>query len=445
MKKIIASTIFNFSFLIFNCFSQQPGWEKVPSGTTTELNSIFFYDYEVGFACGNSGMVIKSIDSGKTWETLQTPVTYDLNDLYVFNDSTLCVVGDSGTIIFSVEGGNNWYVGSYFITEDYYSISFSGNNGILGGSSQTIVRAEFEVTSITFYGVQSGFFGGGFYGAYMLSPQIGFVAGENSIFQPLLGITTDSGVNWDFTAFYLNSNEGRATGVDFTDMNTGYVSARVWDGTGAISKTTDGGNNWTSTMFSNPLWSVDFPISGASQVGYSAGDVGTILKTYNAGANWQQQNTGTSLKLNKVFFLDLDNGFAVGENGIILRTTTGGEPTTFVENENQSPHTFQLFQNYPNPFNPSTKIKYSIPFVEKHRDASLLVTLKVYDVLGNEIATLVNEELPVGEYEVEFKTSSIKHHPSSGVYFYQLLVSASQSIDGKVGSFIQTKKMIFLK
>jgi len=294
MKKIIALLILHYLFLIFNCFAQQLGWEIIPSGTSVELNSIHFYDYETGYACGNSGVVVKSVDSGKTWQSVQTPVTNDLNDLFVFNDSTLCVVGDSATIIFSLEGGNHWYIGPYFLTEDYYSISFSGANGIIGGSSQTIVRAVFESTSITFYGVQSGFFGGGFWGAHMLSPQIGFVAGENSIFQPLLGRTTDSGINWDFVSFYLNGNEGRVTGVDFADQLIGFVSARVWDGHGAISKTTDNGNNWATTFFNNPLSGIDFPISGASQVGYSVGDSGTILKTYNAGENWQEQISGTT-------------------------------------------------------------------------------------------------------------------------------------------------------
>ena len=437
MKKIIAGTIFNFSFLLFNCFAQRPGWEIIPSGTTEELNSIFFYDYEVGFACGNSGTVLKSIDSGKTWQSLQTPITNDLNDLFVFNDSTLCVVGDSGTIIFSVEGGNNWYVGSSFLTENYYSMSFSGTNGILGGSSQTIAWGLYSGTELIWIEIQSGFFGGGFWGAYMLSPQIGFVAGENTIFQPLFGKTTDSGVNWDFTAFYLNTNEGRATGVDFTDLNTGYVSASVWDGTGAIAKTTDGGSNWISTMFTNPLWSIDFPISGASQVGYAVGSEGTILKTYNAGMNWLPQQSGTNIKLNKVHFKDFDFGFAVGNGGIILRTTTGGEPATFVENENQSPYSFELFQNYPNPFNPSTIIKFTIPSVETRHASSLqMVTLKVFDILGNEIATLVNEEKSPGTYEVEFNVAQISRPEiSSGVYFYQL----------QAGQFLEIKKMILIK
>lgn len=93
---------------------------------------------------------------------------------------------------------------------------------------------------------------------------------------------------------------------------------------------------------------------------------------------------------------------------------------------------FKLEQNYPNPFNPSTKIKFNIPNVDTRHASSLqMVTLKVYDILGNEIATLVNEELSPGEYEVEFKAASI----SSGVYFYKI----------QAGEFISVRKMILQK
>ncbi|MCK7516473.1 MAG: T9SS type A sorting domain-containing protein [Ignavibacteriales bacterium] len=86
-----------------------------------------------------------------------------------------------------------------------------------------------------------------------------------------------------------------------------------------------------------------------------------------------------------------------------------GSSVVPVEVEVASPSTFSLEQNYPNPFNPSTKIKYSVT-------QSSNVVLKIYDVLGNEVATLVNEEKPAGSYEVEFNPSSL----TSGVYFYKL-------------------------
>ncbi|MBE0539216.1 MAG: PQQ-dependent sugar dehydrogenase, partial [Ignavibacterium sp.] len=89
---------------------------------------------------------------------------------------------------------------------------------------------------------------------------------------------------------------------------------------------------------------------------------------------------------------------------------------------------FQLYQNYPNPFNPTTKISWQSP-------ENGWQTLKVYDILGNEVATLVNEEKPAGIYEVEFNATSGTKNPASGIYFYQL----------RVGEFIQTKKMTLIK
>ena len=99
------------------------------------------------------------------------------------------------------------------------------------------------------------------------------------------------------------------------------------------------------------------------------------------------------------------------------------------EYETESVTIFSLLQNYPNPFNPTTKIKYSISSV----GASLmkLVQLKVYDILGNEIVTLVNEYKPAGNYKVEFNGTGLP----SGVYFYQL----------KAGNYIETKKMVLLR
>ena len=94
------------------------------------------------------------------------------------------------------------------------------------------------------------------------------------------------------------------------------------------------------------------------------------------------------------------------------------------ENTGNQPNTFSLDQNYPNPFNPTTKIKYSIPSASR-------TTLKVYDILGMEVATLVNSEKPAGTYEVTFNAALL----SSGVYFYKL----------QSGGFLQTRKMIILK
>jgi len=101
-----------------------------------------------------------------------------------------------------------------------------------------------------------------------------------------------------------------------------------------------------------------------------------------------------------------------------------GSPVVDVDQEIINPTQFAIYQNYPNPFNPSTTINFVIP-------KSSFVNLKVYDVLGNEVAVLVNEEKPAGSYEVKFDALQL----SSGIYFYRI----------QSGSFVETKKMILLK
>lgn len=111
-----------------------------------------------------------------------------------------------------------------------------------------------------------------------------------------------------------------------------------------------------------------------------------------------------------------------------LRFYENPEVFTSIEDEENFPTEFSLKQNYPNPFNPATSIRYTI-------GSRQFVQLKVYDILGNEIATLVDEEKPAGNYEIEFNPVYSIKNPASGIYFYQL----------KAGDYTQTKKMILIK
>ena len=100
------------------------------------------------------------------------------------------------------------------------------------------------------------------------------------------------------------------------------------------------------------------------------------------------------------------------------------EPVSVDEQNNELPVEYKLLNNYPNPFNPSTVISYQLP-------ANSPVTLKIFDVLGREIATLVNKQQQPGNYKINFNANNL----ASGIYFYML----------KAGNFIQTKKMILLR
>jgi hypothetical protein len=122
------------------------------------------------------------------------------------------------------------------------------------------------------------------------------------------------------------------------------------------------------------------------------------------------------------------NSGIINTDGVAWRSTGAVN----VENEDQIPTEYSLSQNYPNPFNPSTSIKYAVGNKQ-------FVQLKVYDVLGNEVATLVNEEKPAGSYEVNFNASRL----SSGVYFYRLHTGDPSASSGQ--GFVETKKMILIK
>jgi hypothetical protein len=228
--------------------------------------------------------------------------------------------------------------------------------------------------------------------------------------------TTNGGTTWTEQTSGTNN---WLNGVSFTDANMG--TAVGWRGT--ILRTTNGGTTWTEQTSGTTERLEDVSFTDANN-GTVVGFGGTILRTTNGGTTWTEQTSGTNNWLSSVSFTDANNGWAVASNGTILHTTNGG--VSFVEEEqiDEMPTIYFLSNNFPNPFNPSTKIKYSIP-------QSSNVVIKVFDILGNEIETLINEEKSAGTYEVKWNAENLP----SGVYFYQL----------NAGEFVNTKKMILLK
>jgi Secretion system C-terminal sorting domain len=151
----------------------------------------------------------------------------------------------------------------------------------------------------------------------------------------------------------------------------------------------------------------------------------------NSQINWSALSSfGISGSTNSITITSAGQSFAGTSSNESSKVISGflaytSSNVTGVSDEKEIiPTVYKLNQNYPNPFNPSTTIRYSIP-------KTSLVTLKVYDVLGREVAALVNEEKPLGTYQVNFDASSL----ASGIYFYKI----------QAGSFVETKKMILLK
>jgi len=314
---LVLSLVFYSSVTVF------AQWFAANSGTTSNLNRGYLLDSGVGFVVGDAGTIVKTTDAGMTWSPLTSGTTNALHDVYFFDVTQGIAVGEQGLILRTTDGGIGWQDVASRVRDTLRSVSFSGVNGISGGDSQTILYSTDAGAS--WNPGQTGFFGPPFFGAHMLNSTTGFVAGQNAIFQPLIGNTTDGGASWDFHAFYFDGNEGGCTDVFFFDQNTGVVSGTVFDGSGAIARTTDGGTNWSTLFFDQFLQGLAFPQPSS---GFAVGWGGRILHSTDAGITWTDQTSGTSANLNDVAFAtDALRGISVGDGGTILSTANGGEPS----------------------------------------------------------------------------------------------------------------------
>jgi hypothetical protein len=191
-----------------------------------------------------------------------------------------------------------------------------------------------------------------------------------------------------------------------------------------LLKSTDKGLSWLpADLYPNQVLSVIAESDTSLFAGTYYFGVSGLYYSPDNGETWENKNEG----IENIPVLS----FAFNEEGYLFAGTylqgvyKSRDILTGIKGKNNvGEHSFYLNQNYPNPFNPHTKIKYSVPQTSK-------VQIKVFDVLGKELETLVNEEKPAGSYEIDFNASELP----SGVYFYQL----------KAGKFIQTKKMILLR
>ena len=158
-------------------------------------------------------------------------------------------------------------------------------------------------------------------------------------------------------------------------------------------------------------------------VGWLSGENGFILVTSDGGYTWKNQITPTNNLLSNIVFVNGYTGWATGANGTILKSTLGIQ-SGIVKQTGYIPDGFLLHQNFPNPFNPATKIKFNVT-------KSGIVKIIVYDIIGREVQTLVNERLQPGTYETTFEGSRL----TSGVYFYRLITD----------EYSDTKKMLLIK
>ena len=244
----------------------------------------------------------------------------------------------------------------------------------------------------------------------------GYISGGSATAGVVLK-TIDGGSNW---IQLPETGSNWLFGIYFSDPVTGWTGGI----NGTMLYTSNGGSNWISQTSgtSNRIVSLSFK---DNNTGWAAGYAGTILHTTNGGNLWTPQISTTTENLWFVDFIDSNLGWAAGWNGTILHTTNGGI-TSASQMYQEIQDKFILHQNYPNPFNPETKIKFHIP-------EEMPVNITVYNLLGEEIITLLNRELTPGVHEVEFNSGNL--NLPGGLYFYRLTA----------GDISETKKMILIK
>ncbi len=410
-----------YNFLLFFCLLSGLGysqWVVLNSGTGSNLKTTCFINASTGFAGGVGGLLLKTTNSGINWNSSTSGLGSDINSISFYNSTTGLACAGGGNIIITTNTGASWSPVASGTTDNLYSIYLFDNiNGVCTGSSGTLMFTSNG--GLNWVVAVTGFISS-YYGITMVSSSNAFACGVNTIFQPLIAKTTNGGANWTYSTFYLNGNEGNLRDIQFINTNEGFAVSNVWNGQGGISYTSNGGTNWSSQLMPYILNGLDFV---NQNTGYLVGANGYVTRTTDKGVSWSAQLSGTSAVLRNIDFVDSLTGFAVGDGGVIIKTTNGGI-TAIEPISSEIPSRFSLSQNYPNPFNPAANIKFQIPNAG-------FVNLKIYDALGREILTLVNEQLNPGIYEVGWNASA---YPS-GVYYYKLIS----------GSYSETKKMILIK
>lgn len=395
-------------------------WARQTTNTPQSLRSLAMLSLNDGWAVGTAGTILRTTTGGLVWNSVSNPSGGNLNSIFFTDPQHGWIVGDITDIMYTTNGGTTWQTVANPTVNNLKSVYFVNSNiGWAVGNFGTVLKTTDGGLN---WVQQSSQTASNFFGVHFFNELTGWAVGANSSIYR----TTDGGANWG-----MQTSPVAATfySLDFVDQQRGWIAGS----NGTILKTTDGGSNWImqASPTNNALRSVR--ALDASTV-YAVGFFGTLVKTTD-GVTWQTESIGLSTNCWDVQFVDQNNGWIAGEDGFIFNARPVTTAAGVVE---ELPERYHLSQNYPNPFNPSTTIRFLIP-------TSAYVSLKVFNLLGQEVATLMNEVMKPGSYEVTFDGTNLP----SGVYFYPLQVypDAVPTRGDAVGagSFTVTKKLVLLR
>jgi photosystem II stability/assembly factor-like uncharacterized protein len=443
-------------------------WFPQSCPTNTNLSSVLFTDVNTGWISGHQ-IILKTTDSGNSWKLKYTSLYENINDVYFLNSQLGWAAGSK--ILKTDNGGNTWsnqtiqnVGGDYYITSVYFIDENTGfctsrHNYLFykttnGGSTwkSATVPTSVELYSVEFIDSNTGWIVGAqgtilkttdggtnweiqnfgqsyaLYGLHIIdSLNIWAVGGtSNSDYGSYTLLTTNGGDIWHKVE---NPNTQCLSNTYFIDANKGWAVGEQ----GAMMNYADNilipqtPSNLLVTSLDDRIkleWSDNSTDEILFEIFRSDNYSGNYRKIAEVDSNIEEYIDSSMSKL-AVFWYRIRARNSNGVSGFCQEDSAQTYVVSSIEGVDLTvPISYNLKQNYPNPFNPTTKISWQSPVSSRQ-------ILKVYDVLGNGVATLVNEEKEAGYHSIDFDASNL----TSGVYFYQL----------RAGEFVSTKKMILLR
>lgn len=364
-------------------------WIVQSSGITNVLNSndyVSFYDNDgeevkLQIAVGENGIILKSENDGVNWSVKTSGTTENLNDVKIFSPNMIFVCGNNGTLLRSVDFGETWTAVNLNNVKNLNAIATTGSSTLEAGNTIVVVGDS------------------------------GTVFGSTDL------------VEW--TQITVPVSE-KLISADFNGTN---VIAAGENGT--LLKSVNKGLTWTASVSGITTHLFDIKFVTATVV-IASSENGTMLRSEDSGDNWVTITTPATVDLFAVNFGNASFGISTGAENTEIYTTDGGITWS---NSIEAPmanlrknEEVKISQNYPNPFNPSTVISYDII-------SAANVSLKVYDMTGKEVRTLVNSFQNAGSYSVNFNASQL----ASGIYFYVIRVNTASNEITKTMKMILTK------
>lgn len=377
-------------------------WIQVNTGTTVELQDIYFPTVDTGYVVGYNGVILKTINNGNNWITLNSITTSNLYAVSFLTANKGFVVGDSG-MFKTANGGMNWNKLILPTNEALRDIKFFNSQiGFAVGKNGTILKttdggnnwvSKLTNTTLTLSAV------------HFPVSDTGYVVSSDRTYGAFLK-TVDGGENWDSLDLNPSITQASLEDVYFKDANTGYFVG--WY-IGTFINTNNSWGAWFNvsildTLADPNLNAICFP---STNFGYAVGYGGEIYKTMD-GQNWKRSVFGNGGNIfYDVYFTNDTTGYIVGDGGILLKTSNGG--TTEVNSINNNSLVIAV---YPNPTNSNFFVEYELRNTEN-------INIVITDMLGRQVSVTesnnqssgqykkeINIDLPNGMYNIALKTQN---------------------------------------